>query len=226
MSSQSNESSWAPFELNKPLRTPSGSIAVLVQIHLTAGEGVVQWPNGERGSFRLALLRPEPPERNDPESQTSIHERTQQYATTTQGLLALVQTGVLGVAATVDAKLQQAQDGSGPGAQDISGKGDFTRVTESTESLAPGSGAGVNVDFSKGGSGITTSGTNAITFINVPSGAKTHLVYVDNFNHVTWPGSVSFGAGGAPSIAGAAFVSLTTFDGGTTVYASVFFQAV
>ena len=39
------------------------------------------------------------------------------------GLLAIIQTGVLGTGATVDAKLQQAQDGSGTGAKDIAGKG-------------------------------------------------------------------------------------------------------
>jgi len=36
--------------------------------------------------------------------------------------LALVQTGVLGASATVDAKLQQATDGSGTGAKDVTGK--------------------------------------------------------------------------------------------------------
>ena len=38
------------------------------------------------------------------------------------GLLVVVQTGVLGASATLDAKLQQAQDNSGTGAKDISGK--------------------------------------------------------------------------------------------------------
>ncbi len=37
-------------------------------------------------------------------------------------VLAIVQTGVLGASATVDAKLQQAQDSSGTGAKDITGK--------------------------------------------------------------------------------------------------------
>lgn len=36
-------------------------------------------------------------------------------------LLAIVQTGVLGAAATVDAKLQQAQDNAGTGAKDVPG---------------------------------------------------------------------------------------------------------
>ena len=38
------------------------------------------------------------------------------------GLLAVVQTGVLGASATVDAKFQQALDSSGTGVKDISGK--------------------------------------------------------------------------------------------------------
>jgi hypothetical protein len=37
-------------------------------------------------------------------------------------LLALIQTGVLGASATVDAKLQQATDNAGTGAKDITGK--------------------------------------------------------------------------------------------------------
>jgi hypothetical protein len=37
-------------------------------------------------------------------------------------LLVTLQTGVLGASATVDAKLQQAQDSSGTGAKDITGK--------------------------------------------------------------------------------------------------------
>jgi hypothetical protein len=38
------------------------------------------------------------------------------------GLLALVQTGLLGTSATVDAKLQQAVDSTGTAAKDITGK--------------------------------------------------------------------------------------------------------
>lgn len=40
-----------------------------------------------------------------------------------QAVLAVVHTGVLGAAATVDAKLRQAQDAAGTGAKDITGKG-------------------------------------------------------------------------------------------------------
>jgi hypothetical protein len=39
-----------------------------------------------------------------------------------QSLMALIQTGVLGTGATVDAKLRQATDASGTGAKDIAGK--------------------------------------------------------------------------------------------------------
>jgi len=38
------------------------------------------------------------------------------------GIAALIQTGVLGAAATVDAKLRQATDSSGTGVKDITGK--------------------------------------------------------------------------------------------------------
>ncbi len=47
------------------------------------------------------------------------------------GFLALVQTGVLGTSATVDAKLQQALDSSGTGAKDIPGKA-ITQIVKAT----------------------------------------------------------------------------------------------
>ena len=47
------------------------------------------------------------------------------------GFLAVVQTGVLGASATVDAKLQQALDSSGTGAKDISGKA-ITQIVKAT----------------------------------------------------------------------------------------------
>ena len=47
------------------------------------------------------------------------------------GFLALVQTGVLGSSATVDAKLQQALDSAGTGAKDISGKA-ITQIVKAT----------------------------------------------------------------------------------------------
>ena len=47
------------------------------------------------------------------------------------GFLAVVQTGVLGTSATVDAKLQQALDSSGTGAKDIAGKS-ITQIVKAT----------------------------------------------------------------------------------------------
>ena len=47
------------------------------------------------------------------------------------GLLAVVQTGVLGTLATVDAKLQQALDNAGTGAKDITGKA-ITQIVKAT----------------------------------------------------------------------------------------------
>ena len=47
------------------------------------------------------------------------------------GFLSLVQTGVLGTSATVDAKLQQALDNSGTSAKDITGKA-ITQIVKAT----------------------------------------------------------------------------------------------
>lgn len=46
-------------------------------------------------------------------------------------LVALIQTGVLGASATVDAKLQQATDSSGTGAKDVTGKA-ITQIVKAT----------------------------------------------------------------------------------------------
>ena len=46
-------------------------------------------------------------------------------------LLALVQSGVLGTGATLDAKLQQASDASGTGAKDVTGKA-ITQIVKAT----------------------------------------------------------------------------------------------
>jgi hypothetical protein len=46
-------------------------------------------------------------------------------------ILALVQTGVLGASATVDAKIQQASDASGTGAKDVPGKA-ITQIVSAT----------------------------------------------------------------------------------------------
>ena len=47
------------------------------------------------------------------------------------GLLAVVQTGVLGTLATVDVKLQQATDSSGAGAKDVAGRA-ITQIVKAT----------------------------------------------------------------------------------------------
>ncbi|MFZ2738086.1 MAG: hypothetical protein WBI20_02795 [Burkholderiaceae bacterium] len=47
------------------------------------------------------------------------------------GLLAVIQTGVLGTAATVEAKLQQALDATGTGAKDIAGRA-ITPIVKAT----------------------------------------------------------------------------------------------
>jgi len=46
-------------------------------------------------------------------------------------LMAIIQTGVLGASATVDAKLQQATDSSGTGAKDVTGK-TITQIVKAT----------------------------------------------------------------------------------------------
>ncbi len=47
-------------------------------------------------------------------------------------LMAVIQTGVLGAAATVDAKLQKATDGAGTGVVDITGKA-ITQLVKATD---------------------------------------------------------------------------------------------
>ena len=46
-------------------------------------------------------------------------------------LLAIVETGILGAAATLDGKLQQAQDNVGTGAKDVTGKA-ITQIVKAT----------------------------------------------------------------------------------------------
>ena len=75
------------------------------------------FPNA-KGSELLAILAT-----LDPVSQAAGTATTGWIsAANHHGLLAIIQTGVLGTGATVDAKLQQALDTSGTGAKDISGK--------------------------------------------------------------------------------------------------------
>lgn len=75
------------------------------------------FPNA-KGSELLAILAT-----LDPSSQAAGTATTGWISVANHhGLLAIVQTGALGTGATVDAKLQQAQDASGTGAKDITGK--------------------------------------------------------------------------------------------------------
>jgi hypothetical protein len=52
-------------------------------------------------------------------------------ATTFHNYMALLKTGVLGAAATVDAKIQQATDNAGAGAKDVAGKA-ITQLVKAT----------------------------------------------------------------------------------------------
>ena len=84
------------------------------------------FPNA-KGSELLAILAT-----LDPVSQAAGTATTGWIAAANHhGLLAIIQTGVLGTGATVDAKLQQAQDASGTGAKDIAGKA-ITQIVKAT----------------------------------------------------------------------------------------------
>jgi hypothetical protein len=75
------------------------------------------YPNA-KGSEQVALLAT-----LDPVSQAASTVSSSWVSLANfHALLALVETGVLGAAATVDAKLQQAQDGAGAGVKDVAGK--------------------------------------------------------------------------------------------------------
>jgi hypothetical protein len=75
------------------------------------------FPNA-KGSELLAILAT-----LDPSSQAAGTATTGWISVANHhGLLAIVQTGVMGAGATLDAKVQQAQDASGTAAKDIAGK--------------------------------------------------------------------------------------------------------
>lgn len=105
--------------------------------------------------------------------------------------------------------------------------GTFTRANEQYNTYTPTSNAGVTVDWSKGGSSITTNGTNTLSFSNVPSGViATHTLFVDKANGVNYPAAVNWGSGGRPSLgAVAGIIQLVTTDGGTNVRASYYWNA-
>lgn len=117
-----------------------------------------------------------------------------------------------------------AIDGATIGASSAAA-GTFTRVAESLNSYSPSSGASQAIDWANGGSKLTNSGTNTISFSNVPSGTSGHILYCSNLNNTTFPAAVDWGVAGKPSISGGALVSLVTLDGGTTVYACLMWQA-
>src|ERR1700687_1374251 len=101
------------------------------------------------------------------------------------------------------------------------------RVSEGNEALTPGAGAGATVNWGVGGSKLTNNGTNALTFSNIPAtGLTGHLLDCSNLSTTTFPGATNWGVGGKPSINGRALVSMITNDGGTTVLATVIWQAV
>ena len=101
-------------------------------------------------------------------------------------------------------------------------EGLFTRACEQYNNYTPGSGAGVALDWTKGGSNLTSNGANTLSFTNVPaSRIATHALYCTVFNGATFPAAVTWGLGGKPSIAGKAVVSFVTYDGGTTVFAGI-----
>lgn len=104
-------------------------------------------------------------------------------------------------------------------------EGLFTRAAEQFNTYTPSSGASQALDWAKGGSSLTNSGSNTVSFTNVPSSrVATHALYCTVFNSTTFPAAVNWGLGGKPSIAGKAVVSLVTLDGGTTVYAGIIWR--
>ena len=75
------------------------------------------YPNAKLSELNAVLIA------IDPVSQ-AVGTLTTQWidAASFERFLALIQTGLLGTAATVDAKIQQATDASGAGAKDVTGK--------------------------------------------------------------------------------------------------------
>lgn len=65
----------------------------------------------------------------DPQSASTAKTTGWIDASKFQNFLALIEVGVLGASATVDAKIQQATDSSGSGAKDITGKS-ITQLTK------------------------------------------------------------------------------------------------
>lgn len=99
-------------------------------------------------------------------------------------------------------------------------RGTFTTVRCQKVDFTPANNAGVALDWTKGVNTITTNGTNAIA-AGSPPAVGDLIVFVDHFNNVTWPGTVSWGTLGIPSIAGQAYVGLFTTNGGASLVPSI-----
>jgi hypothetical protein len=67
----------------------------------------------------------------NPQSATTVQVTGWLSAKNFLNFLAIINVGALGASATVDAKVQQATDGSGTGAKDITGKA-ITQLTKAS----------------------------------------------------------------------------------------------
>jgi len=81
---------------------------------------------------------------------------------------AIINTGVLGTAATVDAKLQQATDGSGTGAKDVTGKA----ITQIVKASGDNKQAIINLRPQE----LDTNGGFAFIQLSITVGAAASLV--------------------------------------------------
>src|SRR5512137_2437758 len=83
-------------------------------------------------------------------------------------LAAIINTGVLGTAATVDAKLEQAQDVSGTGVKDITGKA----ITQIVKATGDGKQAIINLRTTE----LDTNGAFSHVRLTVTVGAAASLI--------------------------------------------------
>ncbi|MHB9836841.1 hypothetical protein Q8F57_018570 [Paraburkholderia terrae] len=90
-----------------------------------------------------------------------------------QKFLALIQTGVLGAAATLDAKFQQATDSTGSGAKDITGKA-LTQVVKAT-------GDNVQAEINLDQQDLDTNGGFAYIQLSLTVGAAASLTAASVF---------------------------------------------
>ncbi len=83
-------------------------------------------------------------------------------------LLAVVQTGVMGASATVDAKLQQAQDSAGTGVKDIAG----FAITQIVKATGDNKQAFINI----GGGALDVNGGFSYVRLSITVGVAASLV--------------------------------------------------